>query len=181
MNHRLLGATAIDPGDRGLGYGDGLFESMRLHAGRDAVEDLADPAADLAELGLAKAPGGSGRRADADRAMAFQVQALDFAGAVQLPGDRRLLFQHLGVGLRHQFHQCAVQRHFFAVHVGHRFGEALADQVRADERLHGHEKNSCHGHGMGEGKDRSLLARGQTKNPTNFILPTTDPPARSSV
>ncbi len=34
MNHRLLGATAIDPGDRGLGYGDGLFESMRLHAGR---------------------------------------------------------------------------------------------------------------------------------------------------
>ena len=48
------------------------------------------------------------RRADTDRAMALQVQALDFAGAVQLPGHLRIAVQHMTVGLLHQFHQRAV-------------------------------------------------------------------------
>ncbi|MNI82834.1 hypothetical protein D3C73_1395890 [compost metagenome] len=84
-------------------------------------------------------------RTDADRPMTFQVQAFDFAGAGELPQDLRIVVQHVTVSLLHQFHQRAVQRHFLAVHVGHRFGEALADQVRADEVRVVHEQDSWRG------------------------------------
>ncbi|MCY1358962.1 hypothetical protein D9M69_455120 [compost metagenome] len=77
--------------------------------------------------------------------MTFQVQAFDFAGAGELPQDLRIVVQHVTVSLFHQFHQRAVQRHFLAVHVGHRFGEALADQVRADEVRVVHEQDSWRG------------------------------------
>lgn len=84
-------------------------------------------------------------RTDANRPMALQVQALDFAGAGELLQDPRIVLQHVTVGLLHQLHQRAVQRHFLAVHVGHRFGEALADQVRADEVRVVHEQDSWRG------------------------------------
>ncbi|MNP36717.1 hypothetical protein D3C76_1301270 [compost metagenome] len=80
--------------------------------------------------------------ADANRAVALLIQALDFAGSAQLRGHRRVAGQHLGVGAGHQFHQGAVQRHFFAVHVRHRPREALADQVRADDVLVAHKLES---------------------------------------
>ena len=84
-----------------------------------------------------------GGGADADRAMALQVQALQLAGVSQVPGNGRLSLQHLGVDLGHQLHQVAVQRHLLAVHIRHGPGKSLADQVRTDEALVAHGQGSC--------------------------------------
>ncbi len=67
--------------------------------------------------------------ADPDRAMALLVEAGAFVGAVQLFGQRRVGSQHGVVDLGHQVDQRAVQRHFGAVHGGHRLGEQAADIV----------------------------------------------------
>ncbi|MNT29711.1 hypothetical protein D3C72_1654650 [compost metagenome] len=74
------------------------------------------------------------RGADADRAMAFFIQAGALVVAQQLRGQRRILRQDLGVDPLHQFHQRAVQRHFGAVHAGHGLGEQAADHIRRNER-----------------------------------------------
>ncbi len=67
-----------------------------------------------------------GGAADADRAVALQVQALQFTAALQVPGKRRLPLQDLGVDFGHQLHQGTVERHLLAVHVRHRPGKSLA-------------------------------------------------------
>ncbi|MNF70821.1 hypothetical protein D3C84_527480 [compost metagenome] len=108
--------------------------------------------------------------ANADRTVALQVQAFDFTGAVQVFRHLRVAVQHVTVGLLHQCHQRAVQGHFLAIHVRHRFGKALADQVWADEARVVHEQDSWRVDVKDGRKDRSLPRRLQTKILTNFIL-----------
>ncbi|MNV43860.1 hypothetical protein D3C71_1355930 [compost metagenome] len=67
--------------------------------------------------------------ADADGTVALLVQAGAFVGAVQLLGQRRVGSEHGVVDLGDQVDQGAVQRHFGAVHGGHRLGEQAADIV----------------------------------------------------
>lgn len=58
----VVGA-ALDPGDRGLQYGDGVFRTLRVHAGRPLWwrAQLAKLAADCARLSLACPPEASWR------------------------------------------------------------------------------------------------------------------------
>ncbi|MNC61586.1 hypothetical protein D3C75_1115360 [compost metagenome] len=67
--------------------------------------------------------------------MAFDIQALDLAGARQLRGQFRLLGHRSGVHLRHQVQQRVVQRDFLLVHVGHGAGKPGADLIGIDEIL----------------------------------------------
>ncbi len=76
--------------------------------------------------------------ADADGAVAFVVQALDFAGPAQGFGNLGLLGHDLLVDFAHQLQQRAVQRHFLFVHERHGGRELRADAVWADEIVGGH-------------------------------------------
>lgn len=76
--------------------------------------------------------------ADADGAVTFLVQALDFAGPAQGLCHFGLLGHHLLVDFAHQLQQRAVQRHFLFVHERHGGRELRADAVWADEIVGGH-------------------------------------------
>jgi len=104
--------------------------------------------------------------------MAFHVQALDLAGALQLLRQARFVGEYAGVGGSDQLHQCAIQRNFISVHVGHGLGKALADLVGADMCGAVHRKIPDHdADGRGRYLDFvGLWAGVQTKNPLDFIL-----------
>ncbi|MNH23348.1 hypothetical protein D3C79_832410 [compost metagenome] len=78
--------------------------------------------------------------ADADGAVTFMIQSLDFAGPAQGLGHFRLLGHDLLVDLAHQRQQGAVERHFLFIHERHGGAELRANAVRADEILSGHRK-----------------------------------------
>ncbi|MCY1180217.1 hypothetical protein D9M71_263410 [compost metagenome] len=79
-------------------------------------------------------------RADADGAMAFLVQALDFARQAQGFGHIRRARQYFLVDLADQLQQGPVQRYFSLVHRRHGCRELCADAVGADEGLSGHRE-----------------------------------------
>ncbi|ETC87828.1 hypothetical protein XHC_2670 [Xanthomonas hortorum pv. carotae str. M081] len=73
------------------------------------------------------------RRADPDRTVSFQIQPRPLVVALQARGQRGIGAQGVGVDLRHQRHQVAVQRHLGAIHVRHRLGEQAADVIGRDK------------------------------------------------
>ena len=112
------------------------------------------------------------RRAQADGTVAFEVQALDFAGALQLLRQLRLGVEYVGIGLGHQLHQGAIQGNFISVHVGHGLGKAPTDLVGADMCGAGHRKIPDGYSGRG-GLCLDFVERKaplQTKIPQDFIL-----------
>jgi hypothetical protein len=61
--------------------------------------------------------------------MAFLVDTLELAQAIEALPFGRAGREHFGVHVMHQLHERAVGRHLFAVHHGHGAGEEGADFI----------------------------------------------------
>ena len=120
------GGMDRDAGDRQVVVADGLHAHDREHAphGRQF-----------------------GGRAQADGAVALQVQPLQAGRARQAVAQFRRSGQHVGVDVGDQIQQGAVLRHFLAVHVGHGARETGADVIR------GNEGGAGHGRKRGQGRE----------------------------
>ena len=79
-----------------------------------------------------------------DRAVAYDAQAIEFAGQPQLLLELGVPGEHLAVDVGNKLYQRAVSRHFGLVHVRHRNGKHRAYRVSGNKGRSRHATSPIH-------------------------------------